>query len=102
MCPMIVCMLSSVEYLHSMICICLRPRYVGSLTSLPCELRVKQIARMRSGLWCLGLCCGLGPSQVWIVGNPDFLFCRLVSLPVLSVHYLGGVYVGGGGVLCQL
>ena len=57
-CSMIVCILPSVEYLHSMICICLRPRNVGSLTSFPCLLSMKPTARMRSGLWCLGLCCG--------------------------------------------
>jgi len=55
---MIVCTSPSMEYSHWMIRIGLCPRYVRSLTSLPCVLRVKPTARMRFGMWCLGLCCG--------------------------------------------
>ena len=47
---MIVCMLPSVEYLHYLIWSCLRPQYVGSLTSLP-YLRVEVEANRSDELW---------------------------------------------------
>ena len=47
----------SAEYLHSMICICLLPRYIGSGMRCPFELVVYPMALIRSGLWWVGLCC---------------------------------------------
>ena len=44
------CMFPSVEYLHSMICISLLPRYVGSGVSWPLEFIVYPTAMIRSGL----------------------------------------------------
>ena len=51
-------MFPSVEYLHSIICICLLPRYVRSEVSWPFEFVMYPIALIRSGLWWFGLCCG--------------------------------------------
>jgi hypothetical protein len=48
----------SVEYLLSMICICLLPRYVGSGMSWPFEFIVYSMALIRSGMWWVGLCYG--------------------------------------------
>ena len=45
------------EYLHSMTCSSLMPRYVGSGMSWPLGLVVYPIARIRYGLWRVGLCC---------------------------------------------
>ena len=52
------CVLTSVEYLHYMICSCLLPRYVGSGMSWPLEFVVYHMALIGSGLRWVGLCCG--------------------------------------------
>ena len=50
------CVFPSVEYLHSMICICLLPRYVGSGMSCPLELVVYPMGCV----WCV-----VGRSVLW-------------------------------------
>ena len=54
---MTACVFPYVEYLHSMSCSCLLSRYFGSGVSWPLGFQVSPIARIRSGLWWVGLCC---------------------------------------------
>ncbi len=77
-------MLPSVDDLYSVIRICLWPRYVWSLTSLPCVLRVYPTAWMRSvfGVWVYVV--GVRWSRVWTGGVPGSLICHLVGLHVES------------------
>ena len=58
MCSITACVFPSVEYLHSMICICLLPPYAGSGMSGPLEFIVYPMALIMFGLWWVGLCCG--------------------------------------------
>ena len=53
-----VCVLLSIEYLHSMMCISLLPRYAGSGMSWPLELDVYPMVLIRSGMWWVGQCYG--------------------------------------------
>ena len=81
MCSIIVCLFPSVEYWHSMICICFLPRYVGSGMNCPLKLVVYPMALIRFGLLWVGMCCVEEYILVWFVGGLLCLVCHFEGLP---------------------